>query len=100
MLFRSHPWVARNEKRSIHRHKTEANAKRKPRCGASGNNRSQRLTKDDDSNVYGAEDAKLVGLLEETVLALELCTTMGAERDRARVNADAKRIDIFIATDL
>jgi hypothetical protein len=30
----------------------------------------ERLTKDNYSNVYGAEDAKLIGFLEKTVFAL------------------------------
>ena len=41
------------------------------------------LTEDDDGDVDGAEDAELVGLLEETVLALYIC----ARRTKARVKS-------------
>ena len=36
--------------------------------------RGKKLTKDDDGDVDGAEDPELVGLLEETVLALYIWT--------------------------
>ncbi len=61
--------------------------------------RTKRLTKDDDRNVDGAEDAELVCLLEEAVLALS-CVRRWAQSVIERVLMDAKRIDIFIATDL
>ena len=57
------------------------------------------LTKDDDGNVDGAKDAELIGLLEETVLALGVVVYKGGGGSR-RVLSECQEDERKNRTDL